>query len=109
MICAIRNIRGSLVLALAFGLPGFAKCPVADGTTVIVRAAIGDLHVDTTGREASVDVQVDNKAVQVQENCGKDVVQFTGNAPDQIRVGAVWKIVAPKNVHLDLVTMAGNV
>jgi len=108
MICVIRNLRGSLVLAMAFSLPAFAKCPVAEGTTVVVKA-IGDLHVDTTGREASVDVQVDNKAVQVQENCRKDIVQFIGNAPDQMRSGAVWKIVAPKNVHLDLVTMAGSV
>jgi DUF4097 and DUF4098 domain-containing protein YvlB len=109
MIHAVRNIRGSLVLAVALSAPAFAKCPISDGGTLVVRAAVGDLRVDTTGREQSAEVQVENNAVQVQENCGKDVVQFTSAGPDQARGTIPWKIVVPRNVNLDLVTMAGSI
>jgi DUF4097 and DUF4098 domain-containing protein YvlB len=67
------------------------------------------LHVDTTGREQAVDVQVENNAVQVQEICTKDVVEFTGKTPEGNRGGVVWRIVTPKAVNLDLVTMTGNI
>ncbi len=107
MILGTRVGLAALILTLASSLSSFAKCPVADGATLVVRAAVGDLHVDTTGREATAEVQVDN-AVQVQENCGKDI-EFTGSAPDQIKGTINWKIVVPKTIHLDLVTMAGNI
>jgi DUF4097 and DUF4098 domain-containing protein YvlB len=106
---ASRTISGSLILALAFGIPGFAKCPISDGSTLVVRAAVGDLRVDTAGREPSAEVQVENNAVQVQETCGKDIVQFIGTAPDQIKGTIAWKIVVPKAANLDLVTMAGSI
>ena len=107
MISATRIVPGSLILAFALSTSAFAKCPISDGTTVVVRSAVGDLHVDTAGRD-SAEVQVDNNAVQVQETCGKDIVQFTGNASDQ--KGTIgWKITVPRTVHLDLVTMAGNI
>ena len=109
MISEIRHIRGSLILALAFSISTFAKCPIPEGGTLIIRAASGDLHVDTSSRDSSVDVQIENNAVQLQENCGKDVVQLTGTAPDQSHGPVGWKIVTPKNVNLDLVTMAGNI
>src|SRR5262249_42689810 len=105
---AIRTIRRSLLFVLALNLPAFAKCPISDGATLIVRAAVGDLQVETAGRD-SVDVQVENNAVQVQENCGKDVVEFTSNGPSQIRGTIAWKIITPRTVHLDLVTIAGNI
>src|SRR5262245_28304704 len=108
MIRAIRTVRGSLILALALSSSAFAKCPISDGATLVVRSAVGDLHVDTTGRD-SAEVQVDNTAVQIQETCGKDVVQFTGNALDQSKGTIAWKITVPRTVHLDLVTMAGNI
>jgi DUF4097 and DUF4098 domain-containing protein YvlB len=104
--CTIRN---SILAVLALSLPAYAKCPISDGGTVIVRAAGGDLQVDTTGREQAVDVQVDNKAVQVQEICGKDVVQFTGMTLEENRGAVAWRIVTPRNVNLDLVTMTGNI
>jgi DUF4097 and DUF4098 domain-containing protein YvlB len=103
-----RSFRGSLFLSLALSAPGFAKCPVSDGTTVVVRASVGDLRVDTSGREPIAEVQIENNAVQIQESCGKDVVQFTGTPSDQTRTVS-WKIIVPKNVNLDLVTMAGNI
>jgi hypothetical protein len=109
MIRSIRLVRGSLILVFAASLPAFAKCPISDGATLVVRAAAGDLRVDTTGREPAVEVLVENNAVQVQENCGKDVVVFTGNAPDQMQRMIAWRIVTPKTVHLDLVTMTGNI
>src|SRR5438132_9998416 len=109
MIRATRVIRAAFVLALAVSMPVFAKCPISDGATLLVRAAVGDLHVDTTSRESTAEVQVENNVVQVQEICGKDVVEFTSNGPDQIKGTIAWKIVVPKTVHLDLVTMAGNI
>ena len=109
MIRAVGLIGASL-LATTFNFSLFAKCPVSDGATLIVRAPVGDLQVDTNGREATVDFQVDNSLLQVQENCGKDV-ELTGNAPDpaQIHGTIVWRIVTPKNVNLDLVATAGNI
>src|SRR5689334_21875040 len=103
-----RALPGPLVLALACSLPVFGKCQIPEGGTVVVRAAAGDLHVDTTAREAAAEVQVDN-AVQLQENCSKDGAQYTGSAPDQMKGTIDWKIVVPKNIHLDLVTMSGNI
>ncbi len=99
---------GFLVL---FQLPLFAKCPVSDQTILVVRAPIGDLQVDTTGREAAVDVQVDRNAIQVQETCAKDSVEYTSTTPDpsQIRGTVVWKILAPKDIDLDLVTLGGSI
>lgn len=106
---AFRAVPYSLVLALGLGLPGFAKCPISEGGSLVVRAAVGDLQVDTNGREPAVDAQVENNAVQIQETCGKDRVELTASAPDQIRGTIVWKIVTPRTVHLDLVTMAGSI
>jgi len=105
----IRAICGSMILATSFGLPLLAKCPLADGSTVIVRSTAGNLHVDTKGREATAEVQVENNAVQVQENCGKQTVEFTAVVPDPIKGTTDWKIIVPKAVHLDLVTMAGSI
>jgi hypothetical protein len=110
MTLGFRAVRNSLVLALGLTLPSFAaKCPISDGGILVIRAAVGDLQVDTNGREPAVDAQVENNAVQIQENCSKDVVELTGNAPDEVRGTIVWKIVTPKTVHLDLVTMAGSI
>lgn len=99
------KLRGFLCVIGVIGgciLPVFAKCPVTEGATVVVRAGIGDLLVDTNGREPVVDVQVEG--AQVQESCGKDSVEFTGNGN-----ASAWKILTPKNVDLDLVTLGGNI
>jgi len=103
-------IRLICVIGLVCGcfLPLLAKCPVSDGTTLVVRAPFGDLQVDTTGREATVDVQVDS-SFQLQEKCGKNIVEYTAAGPDQPRGTITWKILTPKAIHLDLVTMAGNI
>jgi hypothetical protein len=111
MIREIGVVGGSVLFLVATALSLFAKCPVSEGETVVVRAPAGDLQVDTSTRDSSVDVQVDTNLVQVQETCGKEIVEYTGNAPDpnQIRSAIIWRIVTPKNVNLDLVTMTGNI
>ncbi len=111
MIRVIGVVSGSLLLVLTSSVLLFAKCPITDGATVVVRAPAGDLQVDTSARDSSVDVQVDNSLIQVQESCGKETVEFTGSVPDpaQIRGPVSWRIVAPANVNLDLVTLTGNI
>src|SRR5438034_5565479 len=111
MMRVIGVIGGSLLLINPFpASPLLAKCPVSDGAVLFVRAPIGDVQVDTSSREAAVDVQVDNSFIQVQENCGKDI-ELTSNVPEpaQVRGTILWRIVAPRNVNLDLVATAGNI
>ena len=110
---AIRNskfamIPASLVILLS-QIPLLAKCPAPDGTTVVIRAPIGNLHVDTTGRD-SVDVQVNTNMVQIQETCGKEI-GLTSNTPNASQIlGAVdWKILVPRAVDLDIVAYAGSI
>jgi len=99
----IRSFVGSICLIGCSFLPLLAKCPISDGGTVVIRAAAGDLQVDTNGHEAAVDVQAEGTALQ--ENCGKQSVEFSSTSTTP----TTWKIVTPKNVHLDLVTQAGNI
>jgi DUF4097 and DUF4098 domain-containing protein YvlB len=103
-------VGASLLVVTTFTVSLFAKCPISDGATLIVRAPIGDVQVDTTARDGSVDVQVDS-SIQLEENCGKDSVEFTSGTPDsgQARNGVVWKVVTPRNVNLDLVATTGNI
>jgi hypothetical protein len=98
----IRVIRGSFVVLLFCSLPAaYAKCPVNENTTLVVRAETADLQVDSTGREPVVDVQADG--AQVRENCAKDKAEYTGNG------ARVLKITTPKDIDLDLVTQGGNI
>jgi hypothetical protein len=80
----------------------YAKCPVNENTTLVVKAETGDLQVDTTGREPVVDVQADGGA-QVRENCTKDKAEYTGSG------ARVLKITTPKDIDLDLTTQGGNI
>jgi len=98
----MRVIRGSFVVLLFCSLPAaYAKCPVNENTTLVVKAETGDLQVDTTGREPIVDVQSDG--AQVRENCTKDKAEYTGNG------ARVLKITTPKDIDLDLTTQGGNI
>ena len=109
----IRNSKFEFVslfsFFLFFQIPLLAKCPVSDGATIVVRAPIGNLEIDTTGRDI-VDIQVNSSLIQVQETCGKDI-EITSNTPDTKQMPATidWRIVVPKAVHLDLVTLAGSI
>jgi hypothetical protein len=100
----------SLLAVFVLHAPLFAKCPASDGATLVMRAPTGNLVIDTSGRDA-VEVQVNSNLIQVQEICGKDMIQFTGNAPNpgQMSAPVEWRITAPRTVHLDLVTLAGNI
>lgn len=95
---------------LLFQIPLQAKCPVAGPATIVVRAPIGNLQIDTTGRD-TVDIQVNNSLIQVQETCGRESIEITSNTPDtKLIQGTVdWRIVVPKGVNLDLVTLAGSI
>lgn len=110
----IRNsklrILSAFLLILTIGLPLSAKCTISKGATLVVRAPIGNLHIDTTGTD-SVEVQVDSSLIQVQETCGKDMVQITSNTPDpsEIQGKIDWRILTPRTVNLDLVSYAGNI
>ena len=111
MIRGISFVGGSILLLAASSLSLFAKCNVPDGATLIVRAPVGYLQLDTSARDSSVDVQVDSNLIQVQETCGKETIEYTSNTPDltQPRGPITWKVIAPKNINLDLVTMTGNI
>ncbi len=100
----------SLLLILAFQIPLQAKCPVAGPATIFVRAPIGNLQIDTTGRD-TVDIQVNSSLIQVQETCGRESIEITSNTPDTklIQGNVDWRIVVPKAVNLDLVTLAGSI
>ena len=102
------EIRILLVLgSVLLPLPLFARCPIAPAGTLVVRAAGGNLNVDTTGVDA-VDVDVSDKAVHVQETCGGQTVTLEGSDPKGA-VTPVWKIRVPKSVNLDLVASAGGI
>jgi DUF4097 and DUF4098 domain-containing protein YvlB len=103
------RFAAALIFTLAAQLPLQAKCPVSGPVTVIIRAPIGNLQIDTTGRD-SVETQVNNNVIQIQETCGRDTVELTSNSPATNFQGTViWRIVVPKNANLDLVTMAGSI
>jgi hypothetical protein len=71
---------------------------------------MGNLQIDTTGRD-SVETQVNNNVIQIQETCGRDSVELTSNSPgpNVVQGTVIWRILVPKNANLDLVTMAGSI
>ena len=62
----------------------FAKCQISPDGRLELRAPAGNLLVSTTGTD-SVEVQVSNRQVTVQETCERDKVTITGKAPDEYR------------------------
>jgi hypothetical protein len=103
------KLRISLVLALALLLPLslFAKCPISPNGRLELRVPAGNLQVETTGTD-SVEVEVSNRQVVVQETCEKDKVTVTGKAPTSIGIPD-WKIRIPRNITIDLSTQGGNI
>jgi hypothetical protein len=86
----------------------FAKCPVTPGATLVVRAPAGNLVVETTGTD-SVEVQVNNPQIQIQETCGTEQIQITSNDPGQVQNTFQWTITVPKAINLDVVALAGSI
>jgi DUF4097 and DUF4098 domain-containing protein YvlB len=96
------------LLLILFSSSLYASCPVTDGATVIVRAPLGNLIVDTTGRD-NVEVQVSSPQVQLQETCGTQEIEITSNAPAQSQSTIEWRITVPRTANLDLVAYAGSI
>ncbi|HLH30346.1 MAG TPA: DUF4097 family beta strand repeat-containing protein [Terriglobia bacterium] len=82
-------------------LPSYAKCPVNETTVLVIKAETGDIQVDTTGREALVDVQADGG--QIHEACGKQTIEYTGSG------ARLWKVSTPKDIDLNLSTVGGTI
>jgi hypothetical protein len=96
-----RRVIGLVGVISGLVLPVYAKCPVNENTLLVLRADTGDLQVDTSGHEAFVEVQSDGPAPH--ETCGKDRIEYSGGSAH------IWKIITPKNINLDFVTMGGNI
>jgi hypothetical protein len=84
-----------------------AKCPISPNGTLELRAPAGNLKVRTSGTD-SVEVNVSNRQVVVQESCERDVVRVTAKAPSNIGIPE-WTILVPRTVTLDLSTQGGNI
>src|SRR5262245_32264742 len=95
----------SVVLLVPLSL--LAKCPISANGRLELRAPAGNLLVETTGTD-SVEVEVSNRQVAVQENCDRDTVTITGKAPANIGIPD-WKIRVPRSITLDLSTQGGNI
>ena len=94
------------VLSLA-PLSLHAKCQISPNGRLELRAPAGNLLVSTTGTD-SVEVQVSNRQVTVQETCERDKVTITGKAPTSIGIPD-WKITVPRGITLDLSTQGGSI
>ncbi|HET9943304.1 MAG TPA: hypothetical protein VFR05_08185 [Terriglobia bacterium] len=95
----------SATLALPAGL--FAKCPIAPDGRLVLRAPVGNLFLETNGTD-SVEVEVSNRQVVVQEICRREAVEISATAPANVGVPD-WKIRVPKGVTLDLSTQGGSI
>src|ERR1051326_8862760 len=103
----VATVFGVAVAGLVLQLPATAKCPVSDGATLVLRAPVGNLSVDTSVRDFA-EVNVSSRELAIHEICAKDLVEYSaGDAP--IRGDVEWKIQVPRTVNLDLVTLGGNI
>ena len=96
-----------LPVILAFPLNLLAKCPIPPDGTLEVRAPAGNLRVDTSGTD-SVEVEVSNKQVTLQENCSRDTVRIGATLPPGTGIPD-WNIRVPRTVTLDLSTQGGYI
>jgi hypothetical protein len=101
------TVSGFALACLFLAAPAFAKCPISDGGTLVVRAPVGNLRVDTSGQGA-VDVRLSSTDIAVKELCSKDRAEYTAD-PAPIRGTIDWTIVVPRSVTLDLVTFGGSI
>jgi len=95
----------SASLLLPFSL--FGKCPIPPTGTLEFRVPAGNLLVETSGTD-SVEVDVSNRQITVQENCGKDVVTIGASMSSAMGIPD-WKIRVPQTVALDISIQAGNI
>jgi DUF4097 and DUF4098 domain-containing protein YvlB len=99
----MRQLNFLAAVGMVYGLSvsAYANCPVYPNTALVIRAEIGDLQVDTTGREPVVDVRT--QGVSVRENCTTKRAEYSGSA------WGIWKIKVPRNIDLDLVAVGGAI
>jgi hypothetical protein len=93
-VCVISVVCGTVI-------PSYAKCPVNETTTLVIKAETGDLHVETNGRTPFVEIQAEE--AKVHESCGKQTIEYTGSGARS------WKITTPKDIDLDLTAVGGNI
>ena len=98
-----------IVLAVfAFQTLALADCPITEGSTLYIRAPLGNLQIETTTAD-TVSVEVSNPVVQAEETCFEDRVEIGGTAPPQVFGPVDWRIRVSRNVNLDLTTFAGTI
>lgn len=104
------KLRVSLFVPLVFlllPLGLFAKCPISPDGTLELRAPAGNLKVDTSGTD-SVEVEVSNRQVTLQETCSGNTVVVNATMPAGIGIPD-WNIRVPRSITLDLSTQGGNI
>jgi hypothetical protein len=87
---------------------GFAECPIPVDGTVVVRAPLGNILVDTSGVDL-VEVDVSFPGIEVEESCLGNRVEISGRDPERVYENVDWNIRVPPSVALDLVTLAGDI
>ena len=82
-------------------VPAYASCPVNPNAKLVIRAEVGDLQIDTTGRDAIVDVRTGG--APVREDCTNQRAEYSGNVP------GIWKVTVPRVIDLDILAVGGNI
>jgi len=102
-----RTCLSSLPVLMLLPLSLFGKCPISPNGTLELRAPAGNLIVDTSGTD-TVEVEVSNRQVTVQEDCQPNRVIIITKTPTVAGIPD-WKIRVPRGVTLDLSTQAGSI
>jgi hypothetical protein len=102
-----RTCFSSLSVLVLLPLSLFGKCPISPNGTLELRAPAGNLIVDTSGTD-SVEVEVSNRQVTLEERCEANRVIVTTKTPNVAGVPD-WKIRVPRGVSLDLSTQGGSI
>jgi hypothetical protein len=97
----LANSIAAMGVVCGLFVPAYASCPVNPNTKLAIRAEIGDLQIDTTGRHAIVDVRPEGASVR--ENCTSQRAEYSGRVP------GIWKITVPRVIDLDLVAVGGSI
>lgn len=79
----------------------YAGCPVYPNTTLVIRAEVGDLQVDTTGQQPVADIRTQGGSVR--ENCSAKRAEYSGSA------WGIWRIQVPRDIDLDLIAVGGSI
>ena len=103
----LRTCLSSLPVLLLLPLSLFGKCPISPNGTLELRAPAGNLLVDTSGTD-SVEVEVSNRQVTLQETCGPERV-IVGTRTPNVAGLPDWKIRVPRGITLDLSTQGGSI